>query len=304
MRQVASKKNHRTQLAILAIVISVFALSLGDAVIKATGATLPLWQMYVLRSGIALPVLLVIHLKRGPNRIESIRIESMLWVFIRSVLLVVMWLCYYVALPIMPLSLAAAAYYTAPIFIIILTAVGTRKVPSFFAFVAIILGFCGVIFILRPETTAFSLVSLLPVVAAFLYALAMVLTSVKCRSDDPIALVIALNIAFVVGGCILGLWSGAENSFVFGAWVPINITLLAVVVILAVTSIVGSIGAAIAYQDGPPATIAAFDYTYLVFSLIWGLLFFSEMPEWVALIGIVLIFLAGILSLYSSSDTN
>ena len=299
MRQVASKKNHRTQLAILAIVISVFALSLGDAVIKATGATLPLWQMYVMRSGIALPVLLLIYLIRGSNRIES-----MLWVFIRSVLLVVMWLCYYVALPIMPLSLAAAAYYTAPIFIIILTVVGTRKVPNLFAFVAIILGFCGVIFILRPETSAFSLVSLLPVVAAFLYALAMVLTSVKCRSDDPIALAIALNIAFVVGGCILGLWSGADDSFVFGAWVSIDTELLAVVVILAVTSIVGSIGAAIAYQNGPPATIAAFDYTYLVFSLIWGLLFFSEMPEWVALIGIVLIFLAGILSLYSSSDTN
>ncbi|MEM5476275.1 hypothetical protein [Pacificibacter sp. AS14] len=57
------------------------------------------------------------------------------------------------------------------------------------------------------------------------------------------------------------------------------------------------IGAAIAYQNGPPATVAAFDYSYLVFSLIWGGLFFAELPDALSLAGIVVIVVAGFLSL-------
>ena len=106
MSDASDHKTYRTGLAITAVVMSVLALSLGDAVIKATGYLLPLWQMYVLRSGLALPVLVVIYLLR-----EKKPLLSILWISIRSAMLVLMWLCYYSALPAMPLSLAAAAYY-------------------------------------------------------------------------------------------------------------------------------------------------------------------------------------------------
>jgi drug/metabolite transporter (DMT)-like permease len=65
--------------------------------------------------------------------------------------------------------------------------------------------------------------------------------------------------------------------------------------ILAGAIVVGSIGAAIAYQNGPPAVIAAFDYFYLIFSLLWGWIIFSHFPDWIALVGIALIIAAGYL---------
>ena len=58
-----------------------------------------------------------------------------------------------------------------------------------------------------------------------------------------------------------------------------------------------AVGAAIAYQNGPPATVAAFDYSYLAFSLIWGAIFFGELPAILSLLGIVVIVTAGVLSL-------
>ena len=61
--------------------------------------------------------------------------------------------------------------------------------------------------------------------------------------------------------------------------------------------LIGSVGAAVAYQKGPPGTVAAFDYTYLVFSLIWGGLFFAEWPGVTGLIGIFVIVAAGGLAL-------
>ena len=292
-------KTYRTGLAITAVVISVLALSLGDAIIKAAGYSLPLWQMYILRSGLALPVLMGIYLLRDKKPRLSI-----LWISLRSALLVLMWLCYYSALPAMPLSLAAAAYYTAPIFIIILSAIIYKKRPSIGASTSIILGFGGVMLILRPDATEFPIVTLLPVLAAILYAMAMMLTSVKCRHEDPITLVIALNIAFIICGSALGIGSGAPDSFLFGSWVPLDWKLIGILAVLSCAIVVGGVGAAVAYQHGPPTTAAAFDYSYLVFSLIWGVVFFSESPSWISLIGIGLIFIAGLLALYSSSKST
>ena len=73
--------------------------------------------------------------------------------------------------------------------------------------------------------------------------------------------------------------------------------LMGVIVVLAGVVVIGSVGAAIAYQNGPPTTIAAFDYTYLVFSLFWGAIFFAEFPGWISLIGIFVIAIAGLLAL-------
>lgn len=284
--------HYRTGLAVSAVVIAVLALSLGDAIIKATGLDLPLWQMYILRSALVVPPLWFLARRNGSQRFGSFG-----WVILRSVLLVAMWLAYYSALPLMPLSLAAAAYYTSPILITLVASVLARRWPAPRVLLAIFLGFAGVVLILRPDASGFDLATLLPLLAAFLYACAMVLTARKCRDDDPFALALALNVAFIVAGASLGLFSGQEGSFIFGPWQTLDLGLIGVVAALAAVILVGSVGAAIAYQNGPPATVAAFDYSYLVFSLGWGLIFFGELPALLALVGILIIVSAGFLSL-------
>ncbi|MEP3275581.1 MAG: DMT family transporter [Stappiaceae bacterium] len=283
---------HQTRAATIAIIVSVAALSLGDAIIKATGLSLPLWQMFILRSVLVVPVLWWLARRRG-----WIVLSNAGWALIRSVLLVCMWLGYYSALPLMPLSLAAAAYYTGPLFIVALAALSARRMPSFRAILAIAGGFVGVLLIIRPDTSGIAIATLLPIIAAFRYGCAMVLTSAKCREDDPFVLALVLNVTFIGSGSILGLFAGREGSFILGAWRTIDLPLLATVAALAVLILVGSVGAAFAYQKGPPATVAAFDYSYLVFSLIWGGLFFAELPDIFGLLGIGVIAAAGLLAL-------
>ncbi len=283
---------YSTGRAVLAVVIAVLALSLGDAIIKSASLTLPLWQMYILRSALVLPILCMFVWRNGVHPFGSLP-----WVIARSVLLVLMWLSYYVSLPLMPLSLAAAAYYTSPILITVLAALLAHTWPAPRVLWAIALGFGGVVLVLRPDTSGFQVATLLPVLAAFLYACAMVLTSAKCRDDDPFSLALALNIAFIVGGLILGMFAGREGSFIFGPWQPIDLKLLGTVAALSTVILIGSVGAALAYQNGPPATVAAFDYSYLVFSLIWGALFFGELPDTLAIVGIAIIVGAGLLAL-------
>jgi drug/metabolite transporter (DMT)-like permease len=160
--------------AISAILFAVLALSLGDAIIKAISVSFPLWQLYVLRSAIALPVLCIFI--GAWSRNTRLLPHSIGWVTVRSLLLALMWVAYYAALPHLQLSVAAAGYYTLPLFITLFSGVFAGERVSAVGWLAIVLGFAGVLVILRPDAEGFNAFALLPLLAAILYALAMLLT--------------------------------------------------------------------------------------------------------------------------------
>jgi drug/metabolite transporter (DMT)-like permease len=54
------------------------------------------------------------------------------------------------------------------------------------------------------------------------------------------------------------------------------------------------LGVARAYQIAPPQIIATFDYGYLVSAAVWGFVFFSEKPDHLTLLGMMLIIIAGL----------
>lgn len=286
-----------TRQAILAIIVAVFALSLGDALIKSSAQSLPLWQMLILRSALAAPILWWL----ARRKTHSLHISG--WVILRATCLSVMWVCYYISLTLMPLAVAAATYYTGPLIIVALAAVVARKWPRPRAILAINVGFVGVILVIQPDASDFQFATLLPLLSAWLYACAMVITSQKCQGDDPFALALALNIALILTGIALGIFAGREGSFVLGPWQPVDLALAGAMLVLALLLLIGSVGAAIAYQKGPPATVAAFDYSFLVFSIMWGVVFFAEFPGAVGVIGIVLIVAAGFAA-FSQQETS
>ncbi len=282
------------------IVATVFALSLGDALIKAIGGgeTIGIWQLFALRSLIACPVLLCGALVvLGP---AAIRPRSLGWIALRSTLLVVMWIAYYVSLPHLPFSVAAAAYYTLPLFIVLFAAVFGGETVGRTQWIGVCLGFVGILVVLRPGSEAFRIAALLPILAAILYAWAMILTRTRCRDEHPATLGLGLNVMFVfAGGCglLFGQFSPETFSgFLSTQWVAMGFAEWRSMAVLAVLIIIAPVGAAIAYQAAPASTVGTFDFAYVAFALIWGVVFFSERPDALALLGIGLIVLAGILA--------
>lgn len=280
------------------------ALSGGDAIIKLTNASFSLWQMYVLRSLIATPIIIIVIKLRSPT--IPLTPRSIHWTLLRSLLLASMWIAYYTALPKIPLSIAAAAYYTAPLFIVLLAPLMTTEKISSAAWLSIALGLVGMLLILRPETDTFNRYALLPIAAAVLYAIAMLLTRTKCVDENPLVLALALNVTFIMIGAGVSAYLSimqptptvvAINPLLLGNWMPIDLSAGLALFGLAFAIVVGSISAAIAYQNGPPTLVASFDYAYLAFSIMWGLLLFAELPDLVSTVGIALIALAGLLAL-------
>ena len=283
---------------------TVFALSLGDALIKSLGGgqTIGLWQLFAVRSLLALPVLFLGALPLcGANRLAPHRLG---WIAARAVLLTVMWVAYYLSLPHLPLAIAAAAYYTLPLFIVAFAAMFGGETVGRIQWVGVVLGFIGIVLVLRPSGGAFSPAAILPLLAAMFYAAAMVLTRTKCRDEHPATLAIGLNLMFVVtglAGLAFGSLTGIDGSgFITTNWTPMGAIEWRSVAILAGLILVASVGTAIAYQNAPASTVGTFDFAYVGFAVIWGAAFFNERPDAIGVSGIALIVVAGILAVQRS----
>ncbi|MEM7545357.1 MAG: DMT family transporter [Pseudomonadota bacterium] len=287
-------------LAVGTIIFTVFALSLGDALIKLSSGSFVLWQIFVLRSALVIPVLIGVMAIGTP---AALRLPTALgWTLLRSLLLVAMWVSYYLSLPHLPLSVAAAAYYTLPIFITLLSALLTGERIARTGWVSVFIGFAGMWLILRPAAEGFTVYALLPLLSAILYALAMILTRTRCRDEHPLMLSLALNITFVGVGMgattlIAALPDEARSGFLLAEWSAMGAAEWRAMFLLALAILIGSVGAAIAYQNAPPAMIGSFDFAYVGFAVLWSFLIFAEMPDALSLLGIALIVGAGILSL-------
>ena len=282
------------------IVASVFMLSLGDALVKWISAGLSLWQVFIVRSLFAIPLcLLVLLFLRQPLTVVA---KNTGWVFLRSLLLVVMWILFYFALPNLSLPVAAAALYTAPLFVTLFSALLLGETVGPWRGAAIILGFCGVLVVVRPGSDAFSYDTLLPILSAAFYALAMIITRGRCSDENPFVLSLwlcGLLMLFGIAGSLgiawleLAPWRIAANPFLLGPWVTMATKDWAVLAALAVLLVAASAAAAKAYQSGPPVIVATFDYSYLLFAIFWGAVLFSELPDGPTLAGMIIIAAAG-----------
>lgn len=280
---------------VAAIVVAVVSLSLGDAIIKMTSATFAMSQIFVVRSAVVLVLLALVIAARPPFQVVPSG-----WSVARSILLAAMWVAYYAALPQMPLSAAAAVYYTLPFFITLLSALVTGEPVGRRGWVAIAVGFAGVLLILRPGAAAFTPYAVLPLLAAICYAAAMVITRQKCRDEHPLALALAVNVTFVVGGALaavlLASFAPDEEGFLLRGWTAMGLPEWGAMAVLSIVMLVATIGTAIAYQSGPASVIGTFDFSYVAGAVVWGILFFGEIPGPTSAVGLVLIVGAGVLA--------
>lgn len=279
------------------IVAAVFAMALNDAIIKYSSAGLTVWQIWVLRSLFMLPALLL--LTRG-----RFHIRGGIWVALRTLCLIGMYVCVYPAFPLLNLAVAGAAFYTAPFFIVGLSAFFLGNAITWRHWLAICVGFSGLLLVVRPFGASFTPAILLPIGGALCYSLAAVITRAKCHSVDVGLQALWLNIAFLILG-ILGSLSihvlgtnavSPADAFLFGQWQPLHAKEWVMIAVLAALMLTMAVGVAKAYQSPHPEIIATVEYSYIIFAVFWGYVFFGEVPDGWSLTGMALITLGGLMT--------
>ncbi|MEH6527424.1 MAG: DMT family transporter [Sneathiella sp.] len=290
----------KTAQGIVIILASVSMMALTDAIVKHVSTDFTVWQVFFARSLFAIPILLVICWISG----VSLTLKNPKWTVIRSLLLVSSWIAIYASLPVLSLSVVAVAMYTNPIITALLSALLIGEPVSRRQWAGVLLGFLGVIVILKPGTDAFSWFALLPILGAALYSYAMILTRTKCQNEAPLNLALALHVTFLATGLLaslvlllieLEMTTKETFPFLVGDWFPLQMEDWALMAFLGLLSAIYFIGVARAYQIVPPSIIGTFDYAYLISAAIWGYVFFSESLNLSTIGGMVLITVAGVL---------
>lgn len=277
---------------VVTIVATVFAMALTDAIIKLSSSEMTLWQIWILRSAIVVPILLVATKGR-------VCPPGTGWIIARGVALVVQYLCYYAVLPLIDMALAGAAAYIAPFFIVGLSALVLGNRITLRHWLAIATGFAGLLLIVRPFAAAFTPLVFLPIAAALFYAIAAILTRVKCAETPALILALWLNITCLAFGLAIGAVRGVIVTpewagFIFGPWHSMAGGDWGMILVLSVLIIGIAIGLARAYQSPRPEVIATFDYSYMIFVVFWGYVFFGEVPDLWTLAGMALISAGGL----------
>lgn len=280
------------------ILATVFAMALNDAIIKYSSSGLTVWQIWVLRSLFMLPALLL--LTRGRIHIRG----GGIWVALRTLCLIGMYLCVYPAFPLLNLAVAGAAFYTAPFFIVGLSALILGNAITWRHWLAIVVGFSGLLLVVRPFGSSFTPAILLPIGGAICYSLAAIITRAKCHSVDVGLQALWLNIAFlllgVLGSMAIHLFGTAAvapgDAFLFGQWKPLYASEWVTIAVLAALMLAMAMGVAKAYQSPHPEVIATVEYSYIIFAVFWGYVFFGEVPDGWSLAGMALITLGGLMT--------
>lgn len=290
----------RVAFGIVLILASVTAMAFADAMVKYVSSDLTVWQVFAARSLFAIPCLLLL-VRAG---LASLKPLSTRWVLLRSLALVGTWLAFYASLPVLNLSVAAVAVYTNPILTTLMTALWLGEPVTRRQWLGVLIGFAGVVVILRPGSEAFSWYVLLPLLAAALYSLSMVITRARCQQERAVTLALGLHGAFLATGLVATVILAlapipgelrASQAFLLAVWEPMGLGAWGLMAFLGVLSAGFFLGVARAYQIAPPQVIATFDYGYLVSAALWGFVFFAERPDGLTVLGMALIASAGLL---------
>lgn len=296
---------NRPLVGIFFIVLGMTFISVNDALIKLLSDGYPLHQIVFIRSLIGVFISLVLVQLEGGLRI--LRASRPGLHLCRALLIVATNLTLFSALAAMPLAEATAIFFVAPLIITLLSVLLLGENVGLRRGVAVTVGFCGVLVMLRPDGEAGTpglLISLLPVVAALTYALFQILTRKLGGISKASAMAVYVQGLFlIVGGMFYfvagdGRFAdGIDNPslfFLLRAWVWPEERDVLILVGLGLLSAGITYALAQAYRSASAATIAPFEYVAMPMAVFWGFMFFREVPNLYAGLGMGLILGSGL----------
>ena len=302
--QIAVPSNAPIQ-GVLCVIGGITALSLQDALIKWLSGDYPLHEIVLARASVA--ILLTVffaHLEGGVGLLRTRRLHLHL---IRGLLLVIANMCYFLALAAMPLAEAAAIFFVAPLFITALSVPFLGERVGLRRWAAVLVGMGGVMVMLRPADGIAEIAALLPLVAAFAYALMQMITRRLGATDRASALAFYIHLSFIVVSAAMGLavgdgrFAGSGHpslEFLLRAWAWPQATHALLMLACGFLVAVGAYLLSQAYRIAEANLVAPFEYTALPLAVIWGLLLWGDWPDATAVLGIALIVGSGLFVFY------
>nr|WP_276616116.1 DMT family transporter [Rhodobacter sp. SGA-6-6] len=272
---------------ILFMCLSMAAFTINDTFMKDVTRTLPLYQAIALRGVISVAGLGLLAWATGAFRYRLPRKDGWL-ILLRSLADVVSTLLFLTALLHMPLANLSAILQVLPLAVTLAAALVYGDKIGWRRMTAILVGFAGVMMIIRPGTEGFDRYALLGL-ASVAFVVVRDLSVRPLQGQVPSALV-ALGAAVAVA--VMG-WIGTAAE----GWQPMTGPDGGKVLGAGLFLIVGYLSSVTAMRHGDIGLVAPFRYTSLLWAIVLGYAIFGNLPDGWTLLGATIVVGAGIFTL-------
>jgi drug/metabolite transporter (DMT)-like permease len=276
-----SARNRLTGIGLISLTYVCFALLDGSAkwLVQSVPVLMVVWLRFLSHTLIASALLFPL---RGR---ALLRTSHLRWHLARGLMFVAMTGMNFWALQYLQLTVTAAIFFTVPLLIALLSAplLGERLDARRWA--AILLGFAGVLVIVRPGSAAFHPAMLLSMVNALLYAAFNMMTRKLAAYDSPetIQFLPAAVASVLLAPFALAAWQSPPGWF---EWL-----------LLGLMGVFGGTGhhlLAMAHRYAPASILAPFLYQQILYMALFGYLVFGSVPDKETWIGAAIVVASGL----------
>lgn len=242
---------------IVLMLLSMAVLSVMDAIMKELTAYYPSLQIAALRGLVSLPFIVGWVLWQRDGIVKLFRVRWG-WHFARGILAVVMLTSFIYAISTMPLSEAYTLFFIAPLMITALSVPLLGEKVGWRRWAAVLVGFGGVLIVMRPGVVAVDLATVAVLVGATCYALNAICVRILGRTDSTAAMTFWFVVFVAIGAGILA----APD------WRPVRIEDAGWLIGMGISGALGQVLITEAFRCAPVSVIAPFEYS----TLLWGVL--------------------------------
>jgi drug/metabolite transporter (DMT)-like permease len=289
-----------------------FFFSFNDMAIKFLSGDYALHQVVLIRSVIGMVVLLAVIVPlEGGYRI--LRTNRLFMHLLRGMCVVIANMTFFLALAAMPLADAVAIFFVSPLVITLFSVIFLKETVGPHRWLAVGMGLIGVVVMMRPASSSFQAVALLPLISEVAYASLHVLTRKIGDTEKAGTLTFYTQVTFIFVSVVMGLTTGGGRfagsgdpslDFLLRDWVWPATSDYWIFVLIGIASTFGGYFISQAYRMCEAGLAAPFEYVAVVLAIFWGVMVFGEWPDQIAWIGIALIVGGGFYMLWREMVHN
>jgi drug/metabolite transporter (DMT)-like permease len=268
------------------MVLATFGFSVMSGLVKAVSPPISTVQVVFFRATFAMiPLYAFILMTGGPRQLRTRHTGGHV---VRSTAGLVGSFCYFYAYGHMPLADVVAISFAMPLFATALAVPLLGERVRIRRWTAIVVGFLGVLVMVRPGGSGFTWVALIMVAGAALYAIASIAIRRMSDTESSAAIVFYFTLTSMAASGMVLPWF----------WVPPTMKELSFLILVGIGGGMAQICMTRAFGAAPLAVIAPFEYASLLWSVGIGWMFWGEVPEIAVGLGATLVIASGLYILH------
>ena len=259
------------------IMVAMAMISSNDAIIKSASESLSIGQILFVRGTLACFILgIVIKMTGRPifPRSGLSRIN-----LLRASLETTATLCFVTGLTLLPIATASTLVWTSPLLLTLFAAVFLKERVSRTRWMAVAVGFGGMLLVTQPFGTGFAPAMLLPLLAAIFVAARDVVTRRIDNNLHSFYITLATLVLVTLSGLVLSIFD----------WRPLEVNHLLMLSLSAALLTGGFFSQVTAIRMGELSFVAPFAFSGIIVALLLGFLVWNDQPTVAMLTGVALI---------------